>query len=494
MIAREGALRGGTPRELPERRLVRAIQRLTERDELDGIPLASVLGAEFTTYWWAGYLTDRALASSSAWLQLAYQIWGRAVQEPFKPKSTAIATRVSQQRIAIEVDGTDPKVSGFWYPVAKLLGPGKCILVLRSRRLAAAIPEGFTAVAADDVRVQWSPHRHWVRKRLGRWKEGLRKISTEHRLAPSAPVCLLALLVSQVYRLAQAKALARSLGPRAFLSTWDHGSLAGPLCAVLSRQGVPTFTMIHGAIGLESMEEFAPLVADTVLVWGDYQRGLFTGAGVAASRIRRVGLQRMKRPLASRSESSPVSDGGQALDTGLRVILVGFTVLRTTDRAIWIDAVKRLVMSMPDSRFILRLHPSSKAPEYVPHFMNVPRVEVQEARQVSLEDVLAESDAVVVDSSTLGFDALLQGKLVAVLDPYPTPKVQDVMRDALEWEAAIYSKTPLGLAQVLKEYSQDQERRAKLLQKAKAFSGHYVSAYGEEAARRIVEVICEPQV
>jgi hypothetical protein len=121
-------------------------------------------------------------------------------------------------------------------------------------------------------------------------------------------------------------------------------------------------------------------------------------------------------------------------------------------------------------------------------------VEVQEAGQAPLEEVLAASDAVVVDSSTLGFDAILRGKLVGVLDPYPTPKVQDAMRDALDWGAAIYSKAPETLAQDLKKLCQDEERRVALSLKARAFAEHYVCAYGEQAARRIVEVICEPQM
>lgn len=487
------ALGPGSPPEPPERRLLREIQELTKGDELDGVPLSEVLGAEFSTHWWAGRFTGRAPSVAAARLQLAYQLWGRTIREAVKPKDMTLMTKDNQRRIAIEVDGTDPRLSGFWYPVAKLLGPGKCTLVLRSRRLAGTVPAGFTAIAADEAGVDWAPYRRWVHQRLGRWKEGLQKISTEHRLAIAAPDLLLALLVSQVYRMGQAASLAHLLRPRAFLSTWDHGSLAGSLCWVLRTRCVPTFTMVHGAIGVESMAEFAPLVADTVFVWGEYQRELFLAAGVADSRIRLTGFQRMERPPALNPRAIPVSESRNARQVGLKVILVGFTMLRTTDRAIWIEAVKGLVMSMPESRFILRLHPSNSSLEYAPHFASLPRVEVQEARQASLEELLAVSDAVVVDSSTLGFDALLLGKIVAVLDPYPAPKVQDVMRDALEWGAAIYSRTPEALAHDLDEASKDERRRAALLQRTKAFTEHYVCAYGEEAARRIVAVLNKPQ-
>ena len=383
-------------------------------------------------------------------------------------------------------------MSGLWYPIAKLLGPRDCTLLLRRRSLAASVPAGFVVAAADDVKVDWAPYRRWVRRRLRRWKDGLRKTALQHGLTPAAPDLLLALLVSQVYRLGQAKALARSLSPRAFLSIWDHGSLAGPLCSVLAARGVPTYTMVHGAIGAESMAEFAPLVADTVLVWGEYQRALFRNAGVADSRIKLVGSQRLARPSDVGPGATTVKESGHARHARLKVIMIGFTVLRTTDRMAWIEAVKRLVMSMPESRFILRLHPSNRALDYAPHFRTVPGVEVQEAGEASLEEALAASDAVVVDSSTLGFDALIQGKVVAVLDPYATPKVQDVMRDALDFGAAIYARSPEALAHDLNELSKDQSRTDELLRRARAFCDRYVCAYGDEAARRIVEVLTEP--
>jgi hypothetical protein len=93
---------------------------------------------------------------------------------------------------------------------------------------------------------------------------------------------------------------------------------------------------------------------------------------------------------------------------------------------------------------------------------------------------------VVVDSSTFGFDALLRGKPVAVLDPYAAPAFQEVMSDVVAAKGALYSRSPHGLSEQIRTVLRDSGERAALQHEAEAFISRYVSALGDEATERIV--------
>jgi hypothetical protein len=239
------------------------------------------------------------------------------------------------------------------------------------------------------------------------------------------------------------------------------------------------------------MADFTPLVARKVLVWGDVQRGLFRASGVPDESIHAVGCQRLpeERPCAREDRREKLALLGLAGEGPM--VLVGMTVLRTTQREAWLTALGSLISAMPGTRFLIRLHPSNRRQQFPGLYAGETGVRVIESGELSLEESIALADMVLVDTSTLGFDALCFGRPVAVLFPYPFCRAEDVLHEAVDRGAALYAEDPLEMASLITSFWKDAAERLMQAEKARRFVESYVASRGDASARLVARAVLE---
>ncbi len=471
--------------------LVPAIKKIFRDDFYRGVCIADIIGQRITTSAWHGTFTVNPPSRSRIKAQIFYYLWAREIVRAFRGSKRNIPDNIPKGRIAIEVCGGSERLKKFWEPVAIRLGPKECVVLTTRYLNPNCVPTGFDSIDLANTPINWRYCRSWIRRRLKTWKQYLQRLVDELGLEPVSVEIIIIIILIQVIRLEESRNLVDVLAPKCVLTIWDQDSIGGPICAVSRKCGIPSFTLVHGAIGRQSMWEYVPLNAEYVLVWGDLQKKLFLDAGIEESRVLIAGCQRCsKGPLPEKNKCKLLRET-LGFNNRQRLVVIAFTMLSMLHKDIFKDAVILLHELLKETQFLCRLHPSSRISDFTFKYNECSRLRVIESGVLSIEETLGIADLVVVDSSTFGFDALLHGKCVAVLDPYSTPKRQDVMMEVVEYGAALYARSSSELAKKIDHVWSDDAQKSKLLMKASAFAKYYIAAYGDEATERIVNLVKE---
>lgn len=471
-------------------RLVEGLRRVVQGDVWEGVPLASAVHWFVTILRRHGKLTPAQCRPGAALADLA-----QALAQPhswlpaFKGRASC-APAQGRDRIWIPAGGHQDRSVRLWEPPARALGAGACLVVAVGRSQRNHLPSGLPYVILNEQPAAWLATRQWVLARLGRWLRELAGLCAEMGFAAAARWRLAAQLVAQVGKVGQVLRLQQRYSPRAAVVNWDRAPVGAALCAVLASRGIPTFTLVHGAFGAQNHVAFLPLAAQYVLTWGEVQAGLLRRAGVPAERLIPVGVcdPRPTRELFDPAERDRrLAQLGAA--PGQPVVVVGLTCLPASERPLWAKVLTELHHRLPGPVILARLHPSNRREDFAGLLEESPRLRLVDDRMISARDTLALADAVVVDSSSFGFDALQRGIPVVVLEPPDGSGYLSVMLEATEAGAALYARDTGELVAHLRTLLTDAVVRGRLLERARAFEARYVHAYGQEALDRLKAVI-----
>jgi hypothetical protein len=188
--------------------------------------------------------------------------------------------------------------------------------------------------------------------------------------------------------------------------------LSRSLVMAAGARGIPSICLQHGLIMGE--EAYMPVFATCMAVYGRTELAWYLARGVARERIAVTGHPRhdLLRVRASRSRGEVLEEAG--LDPGTPTALVATQPSGGADR--WLPFVRRLTGY--GMQVIVKPHPleigRGTAGEYGHAFRLLPGVRVI-VRHAETADLLAAADAVAVQSSTVGLEALLLGKPLFVL-------------------------------------------------------------------------------
>jgi hypothetical protein len=206
--------------------------------------------------------------------------------------------------------------------------------------------------------------------------------------------------------------------PRSLVVLYDHGIFETGSVLLAKRHGVKTITLQHG-IGNRSLRGYFPLIAGLFACWGETQRGVLAGQGISASSIRVTGYpafdDRWENP--ARPQASIDGKG-----TGpVRVLVATQGVQASVECYLVLTPTARLIreitaLSMPKDRYqiTVRLHPTEKIDPALAKGAAKSGISVTQG--IPLEKQFGESDVVVTQYSTVGFEALLAGLALVSLN------------------------------------------------------------------------------
>jgi hypothetical protein len=473
-----------------ERRYIERVRKVVGNEMFQQVPLSLLVHDFLVLLHRHGHLKGLRCTRGGAALALA-----RALAHPhgwpgLNPRLPRAQWAALRGRIVIAGLHSQDRSRNRWQPLAEALGPRRCLLLAAGRSQLNQPPLELPRVALTQFPADWAATRAWLLARLPRWLRGLERVRVEFGFDPPARWRLAAELVAQVNRLGAVRHFHQRLRPRAAVVPWDREPFSATLCAMLETRGVPTVTFSHGAFGRQNRDSFVPLAARYAFTWGEVQTELLREAGVSAERLLPIGVftpEPVRRALTSAGRAERLRPLG--LDPDQPVVVVGLTCLTERDRPVWARVLRELADRLPGAAVLARLHPSNAREQFTGLLTEGPRLRLVDDRQLSAVQTLELADAVVVDSSSFGFDAVQRRLPVVVLWPPDGSGLLTVMREAVLEGAAVLVQDVTGAAQVLGRLLAEPVARAALTERAEAFTRRYVCAWGEEAVGRAVAAL-----
>jgi len=248
-------------------------------------------------------------------------------------------------------------------------------------------------------------------------------------------------------------------------------------CLVLAARQlrIPTVTMVHGVMH-ENAVGYTPVLADSIVCWGNADRTKLVAAGEPPEKIVVGGCPRLSRDLrVTRDEGR----ARLALNPHMAVaMLASSPEQQRLDLAeLFCSAFENLdCMSA-----VVRLHASETRAPYAAIIKRHPRVLFIENADATLDDCLAAADVVVVHSSGVGGDALVKGRPVVVIDRETIPSGHGA--DLIEQAGCPHVQSSSKLADVLLKIILDANYLQALAVSADRFVSEFCSAFGPESAR-----------
>ncbi|MDY7092267.1 MAG: hypothetical protein SX243_04760 [Acidobacteriota bacterium] len=202
------------------------------------------------------------------------------------------------------------------------------------------------------------------------------------------------------------------LKPRVVLST-TYSSIQGRAAALtLRRRGGRAAYLQHGIF--PSRRVYSRFCHDLILVWGEHERRALEGFGVAGERLRCVGATLYDAPLREawnrRSENFPAA--GEPLSISFMASRSGGAVSTLAVSRRTLELVAGAARRIPGAGLTVKTHPADATG--LPERILAAYPEVELIRQGNSQEIIRESDLVIVVSSTTGYEACVFAKPLIV--------------------------------------------------------------------------------
>lgn len=426
-------------------------------------------------------------AAAKNFLKLIYFIFFRKIHQCFTRSYQVKNKKTSTAKIGINIWADTERSNSFWEPIAKMLGPENVVLVVTSDSDIINLgneKDKIDTFYVRNVSSDWPKRLLWLMLRLPRLWIKIGKILKSYGYPSGSEMLVLKEIFRATEYIAKAKNTLKVGNLRCYLSFWDQW-INAPLTIMLKNKGIPTYTHVHGAFGKYSAGPYLNLNSEYVFVWGEYQKQLFKDAGTPESRIIVSGYPRRLNSASYNQENIYAKIDSKWSSGSIPLILIAFSSFYTPSQCeLWIEMINKLKELMPDFRFLCRIHPSDKREKFS-NLKEDERLKIVEQRDLSLDECIEIADVVIVHSSTVSMDVILQDKILAVLDPFFY--IYEISHDIVEFGAAIYATTADEMAMQIKKIFSVEEYRNRILDRAKQFKNHYISQIGLPVFETIVQ-------
>ena len=316
------------------------------------------------------------------------------------------------------------------------------------------------------------------------WKAALKTVCRRFAL-PAAVYQRLALdLVGSSQSFVGCRQFLKSFRPAAIVTEYDRCVRWSCLVLAARSLGIPTFTLQHGVLGEQAIG-YAPLLADKMFCWGETSREIaYRRHGVPPEQLLIGGCPRLDRRLAATPCQSRVQLG---LDPAKPVVMLATAPYSELERMRLVEMFAGCMERLPDATGIVRLHPSEKIEDYAALAQAHPRVRFFGNGAATLDESLAASEIIVVQSSGIGSDALVKGRLTIVADLPPAPLGHGL--ELVEQAQCPCTKTSDELLAAVHELLFDDAARRRHRTAADRFVDRFCSHFGRESARRIAGIV-----
>jgi len=374
------------------------------------------------------------------------------------------------------------RIADLIVPVLHELGHDRCLTVCYSQASLEHLPEDMPGVLFDQLAMgNLSAWRKQYRQCWPEWKERLKKLIRRLELPRTFFQKAAFSLLVNTQKLWAARTFLELSRPAAVITEYDRGPAWSCLILAAKSLGIPTYTMVHGVIN-EEAAGYVPVLADTVLCWGEMGREQFIQAGVDPEKLVVAGCPRITRELPIRTADARRKI---ALAPDRPVVMLGTAPFRDDQRFKLADSFCRGMTPLSGVSAIVRLHASEKVEDYAPIIKRYPQVKFLANSACSLDESLAASDIVVVHHSGLGGDALIKRRLTIILDVLEIPLSYGL--ELIEKAGCPRATSSEKLAEFVREILHDDRKRREYTNAREEYVERFCAAFGQDAAKRIAD-------
>lgn len=433
-----------------------------------------LFGANVTLNVWESH---KAKASrKSQILYFIYFFLIKDIFEYFKHHKKNGSILMDKRSLIVEAISDDKRINGFWLPIVENYYFNEVILVSDN----ISIYEKYSSQFRVQLLIKFDIF-DWIGSRIFICRFIFRNFYflffQKSLFYPISSIQIFNILILQINTVTKFKWLVKKFAPKGFLTLWDWYDIGSAGTAVFKSNKLPTFTLIHGAAGKESLKEFLPLNADYIFSWGKYHTESLCDLGIDRKKILQCGCQRMED--FSRNAIEKPNEKGNSM-------LILMTAM--IDSCFIDDILDIVNLYSSDCSISIRLHPSIKLSDLDIKLQTLD-VHYLTKDDESIEVSISKSDIIIVDTSTAGFDAINMDKPVFVIDSAPIKRPQDVMEDIISYGAAIFCSSAIEFGINFQKYQTDPEYRNHLSINRKRFVTDFICDYGDQATKNIIENI-----
>lgn len=208
-----------------------------------------------------------------------------------------------------------------------------------------------------------------------------------------------------------------ALRPAVVLST-TYSSATGRAAALAARQfGARAVYLQHGLF--PDYRVFSSFCHDTLLLWGECNARSLTNFGIEPRRIRVTGATIYDKLQQRAPGDSRFPRAGEPLEVAFMASRTGGMMVSHAKAKNCLLAVARAASQVPGARLTVKIHPGDATSLVNEVMQEFPDFRV--IRSGSSQDVIMQSDLVIVASSTTGLEACAAGKPLFVLDVIDDP-------------------------------------------------------------------------
>lgn len=441
-----------------------------------GVPVGSTLGDIYTTELRLGQGDWRVRSALRECLFSGYH-WLRGISLGGK------GADLPPERVLLTWLGERQSLRDMVLPLVHAIGPEKCNVIGATRDMAAQLPSEtgfatFDALPAIDL-VQWrQTYGRCAREWAARLRHVLRRNGAPQIIAPR----LAHMMLVQSQRVMSGQAFLDRVRPTAVVTEADRHLQAACLVLAARTRGVPTMTMIHGAIN--PPYGYTPLLADWAFCWGEQHRSQMMAMGVESERLVITGCQRLTRTVSADPALARAKAG---LPGDRPVALLATNPIQPAHRRQIVHAFCEGMGGVEGVTAAVRLHPSEDMAFYNAQIVAFPRVHFMANHTWSLDEALAAVDLVVCHDSTFGSEALVKGRLVVVLDVLPVSLGNG--KTLIEQAGAPRACSASELSAIIKRLFTDAAWREILKTQGEEYVRYSCAAFGDEAADNIARLV-----
>lgn len=233
-------------------------------------------------------------------------------------------------------------------------------------------------------------------------------------LAPHLVKRLSRLLEESAYWLDSISEALAAISPCCVIST-THSSTVGRAAALAARQrNISSAFVQHGMF--PDQDVFTRFCNDELFVWGEANKRTMTRNGICAARIKVVGatiyddLVRSER----HSAQAPFPQPGKPLKIAYMASRTGGLVVSTSVAKLHLTAIARAASQIAGAQLIVKVHPADRTGMIEQALSGFPGVSI--VREGSSQEIILQSDIVIVASSTTGLEACIANKPLIVVE------------------------------------------------------------------------------
>ncbi len=460
------------PLSVPE---FRGIETELSRLRYGDIPIGWTLSDQVVIDFFWGNGDWRRLTK---WLNQA-----RRVRHRLLPRRTAAGTALPDLSDGVLVTwlGSTPRIDGMMLPIVEELGGDRCAVIMGDKTtisgLAPEVPVIDGGRGPDYCVADW--RKQYGMNRPG-WAEDLKSLCLRYELPAGAFEALSLGLLASSQRIERFSQFLREHRPSVVLTEYDRNHLWSCLVLAARHLRIATVTLVHGVIPPTGVG-FAPALADRIICWGEADKNILLSAGERAEKIVVGGCPRLTRGLPDSSAAREKLDLAPEAQVALLATSPDRGYLQLA------ELFCSTLEGMTGFTGIVRLHPAEDRACYAEVARRHPGVRFMENAEATLDEALAVADVVVVRGSGVGSDALTKRRPVVVLEPGSGSASHGT--ELVKRAGCPLACTAEELSEIVRRLVSDATFRESLRSSAEHYVNGFCAAFGQDAARRIVETV-----